>query len=96
MDKKSYIYHLTMSDLSKIIKFATELNEKSTDGLLPVDQWNPEYCGDIGMEIKRDGTWHYMGTPIGRKRIVKLFSRILRKEDDNTYVFGYTGRKGFD
>ena len=29
MDKKSYIYHLTMSDLSKIIKFATELNEKS-------------------------------------------------------------------
>ena len=27
-----------------------------------------------------------MGTPIGRKRIVKLFSRILRKEDDNTYV----------
>ena len=86
MDKKSYIYHLTMSDLSKIIKFATELNEKSTDGLPPVDQWNPEYCGDIGMEIKRDGTWYYMGTPIGRKRIVKLFSRILRKEDDNTYV----------
>jgi hypothetical protein len=38
------------------------------------------------MEIKRDGTWYYMGTPIGRKRIVKLFSRILRKEDDNTYV----------
>ena len=48
-----------MSDLSKIIKFATELNEKSTDGLPPVDQWNPEYCGDIGMEIKRDGTWYY-------------------------------------
>ena len=65
MDKKSYIYHLTMSDLSKIIKFATELNEKSTDGLPPVDQWNPEHCGDIGMEIKRDGTWYYMGTPIG-------------------------------
>ena len=21
-------------------------------GLPPVDQWNPEYCGDIGMEIK--------------------------------------------
>ncbi len=86
MDKKSYIYHLTMTDLSKIIKFATEFNEQSTDGLPPVDQWNPEYCGDIGMEIKRDGTWYYMGTPIGRKRIVKLFSRILRKEDDNTYV----------
>ena len=75
-----------MTDLSKIIKFATEINEKSTGGFPPVDEWNPEYCGDIGMEIKSDGTWHYMGTPIARQKIVKLFSRILRKEKDNSFV----------
>ena len=75
-----------MTDLSKIIKFATEINEKSTGGFPPVDEWNPEYCGDIGMEIKSDGTWHYMGTPITRKKIVKLFSRILRREKDNSFV----------
>ena len=75
-----------MTDLSKIIKFATEINEKSTGGFPPVDEWNPEYCGDIGMEIKSDGTWHYMGTPIARQKIVKLFSRILRREKDNSFV----------
>ena len=75
-----------MTDLSKIIKFATEINEKSTGGFPPVDEWNPEYCGDIGMEIKSDGTWHYMGTPITRQKIVKLFSRILRREKDNSFV----------
>ena len=75
-----------MTDLSKIIKFATEINEKSTGGFPPVDEWNPEYCGDIGMEIKSDGTWYYMGTPIARQKIVKLFSRILRREKDNSFV----------
>ena len=74
-----------MVDLSKVIKQATELNEKSTDGYPPVEKWNPEHCGDIGLEIKSDGSWLYMGTPIGRKRIVKLFSRILRKEKDGSY-----------
>jgi len=75
-----------MVDLSKVIKQASELNEKSIDGYPPVEKWNPEHCGDIGLEIKSDGTWFYMGTPIGRKRIVKLFSRILRKEEDDSYV----------
>ena len=75
-----------MTDLSKIIKFATEINEKSTGGFPPVEEWNPEYCGDIGMEIKSDGTWYYMGTPIARQKIVKLFSRILRREKDNSFV----------
>ena len=37
---------------------------------------NPEHCSDIGAEIARDGTWYYMGTPIGRKRIVKLFQEF--------------------
>ena len=78
MDKKSYIYHLTMSDLSKIIKFATELNEKSTDGLPPVDQWNPEYCGDIGMEIKRDGTWYYMNSNREKKNCKTLFKNFAK------------------
>ncbi|NVJ60099.1 MAG: DUF1285 domain-containing protein [Gammaproteobacteria bacterium] len=54
--------------------------------LPPVDQWNPPFCGDIDMIIKRDGTWHYMGSPIGRKALVKLFSNVLKKEDDKFYL----------
>ena len=56
-------------------------------GARPVDNWNPPYCGDIGMKIRRDGTWAYRGSPIGRIAMVKLFASILRKDDDGkTYL----------
>lgn len=53
----------------------------------PVDKWNPEFCGDIDMRIASDGTWFYMGTPIGREKMVKLFASVLRKDaDGKTYL----------
>ncbi len=56
-------------------------------GLPPVERWNPPFCGDLDMEIKRDGTWFYLGTPIGRMPLVQLFSTVLRKDEDgNTYL----------
>lgn len=56
-------------------------------GLPPVERWNPPFCGDIDMEIRSDGTWFYMGTPIGRQPLVRLFSTVLRKDDDGkTYL----------
>lgn len=56
-------------------------------GLPPVDRWNPEFCGDLDMEIKADGTWFYLGTPIGRMPLVQLFSTVLRKDEDGkTYL----------
>jgi hypothetical protein len=51
-------------------------------GLPPVHLWNPPHCGDLDMRIARDGTWFYMGTPIGRAELVRLFSTILRKDGD--------------
>jgi hypothetical protein len=42
-------------------------------------------CGDFEMKIGRDGTWYYKGGPIGRKRLVKLFSTVLRREADGSY-----------
>lgn len=47
--------------------------------------WHPAYCGEIDMRIASDGTWFYMGTPIGRPALVKLFASILRK-DPERYV----------
>ncbi len=37
------------------------------------------------MHIASDGTWYYMGTPIHRERLVRLFASILRREDDGNY-----------
>ena len=42
-------------------------------------------CGDFGIRIDRDGTWYYHGSPIGRKPLVKLFSTVLRKDDEGRY-----------
>lgn len=38
------------------------------------------------MRIARDGTWFYLGTPIGRKPLVKLFSGIIRKDGDDYFL----------
>jgi len=55
-------------------------------GLPPVEQWNPPFCGDIDMEIRRDGTWFYEGTPIGRPGLVKLFASILIREGEDYFL----------
>ena len=54
--------------------------------LPPVDQWNPERCGDSGMRIARDGTWYHDGAPIRRPAMVRLFSTVLRREPDGRHV----------
>lgn len=61
------------------------LKEQAGDRLPPVERWNPPYCGDIGMEIRRDGTWLYQKSPIGRKPLVRLFSRVLRRDSDGRF-----------
>lgn len=55
-------------------------------GLPPVEKWNPPFCGDIDMRIARDGTWFYMGTPIGRAPLVRLFSTIIRRDGDDYFL----------
>lgn len=53
----------------------------------PVESWDPPYCGDIGLKILHDGTWMHQGRPIGRASMVKLFARVLRKDEDGrTYL----------
>jgi hypothetical protein len=55
-------------------------------GLPPVHLWNPPFCGDLDIRIARDGTWYYLGTPFGRPELVRLFSTILRKDDDKYFL----------
>ncbi|MEQ8406253.1 MAG: DUF1285 domain-containing protein [Oceanicaulis sp.] len=56
-------------------------------GYPPVERWEPEYCGEMDMVIKRDGSWWHEGARIGREKLIRLFSRILRKDaDGETYL----------
>lgn len=42
-------------------------------------------CGDFGIRIARDGTWFYHGSPISRKPLVKLFAKVLRRDEAGRY-----------
>ncbi|MGI9482297.1 MAG: DUF1285 domain-containing protein [Hyphomicrobiales bacterium] len=61
---------------------ALEKAVSKSKGLPPVHLWNPPFCGEIDIRIGADGLWYYMGTPIGREPLVRLFSSILRKDED--------------
>jgi len=55
-------------------------------GLPPVHQWDPPYCGDLDIRIRRDGTWEYLGSRIARPGLVRLFSTILRKDGEKYFL----------
>jgi hypothetical protein len=57
-----------------------------TRGPAPVHLWDPPFCGDLDIRIGRDGAWSYLGTPIGRPALVRLFSSILKREGDDYYL----------
>ena len=72
---------------NRLGNLAVMLQESTEKGHPPVENWNPPYCGDIGLEINADGTWCYHGSPINRPSLVKLFSSVLRKDaDGKTYL----------
>ncbi len=75
-----------INDIGKADNIAATVRKVAKKGLPPVHLWNPPFCGDLDMRIARDGTWFYLGTPIGRKSLVKLFSTILRKDDDDYFL----------
>ena len=78
----------------RITDFATLASSAAPKGPAPVHLWNPPYCGDLDIVIKRDGTWFHEGRPIRRRELVKLFSSILKKEDDRYYLVTPTEKVG--
>jgi hypothetical protein len=71
---------LASLSLAEIARMAEEKR------LPPVEKWQPAHCGDSAMRIARDGTWFHEGSPIGRPAMVRLFSTILRREGDGSFV----------
>jgi uncharacterized protein len=69
---------LTLADIVRL----AEQKKK----LPPVENWSPGHCGNSGMRIATDGTWYHEGSPISRPAMVRLFSTILRREADGSFV----------
>lgn len=70
---------------NKIQGLESLLKAQAGDRLPPVDSWDPPYRGDIGMAIEADGSWFYQGSRIGRQPLVRLFSRVLRRDKDGRH-----------
>lgn len=73
---------LGIEDIAALIASA----ESDASGLPPVHKWNPPLSGTMDMQIRSDGRWFYLGSEIKRPRMVKLFSTILRRDEDTYFL----------
>jgi uncharacterized protein len=81
------------SDTAALEAIAASLRTAGGEGpadaaraLPPVHLWNPPFCGDLDIRIATDGTWFYLGSPIGRMPLVKLFASVLKREGDKHFL----------
>ncbi len=72
-------------DSNRIHGLSELILEQSKGRRPPVEQWNPPYCGNIGLAIRSDGTWTYRDSPIQRPAMVKLFASVLRCDGDGRH-----------
>ena len=52
----------------------------------PVELWDPDYCGEMDLQIKANGDWFYGGTIFKRPALVKLLSSVFKKEDNDYFL----------
>ena len=64
-------------EADKIRSIAAAAESGDWRGAAPVHLWNPPFCGDIDIEIRRDGSWWHEGRPIRRKGMAELFASVL-------------------
>ncbi len=75
---------MTASTANRLESLAAALGKQR--GPAPVHLWDPPFCGDLDMRIAADGTWHYLGTPIGRPAMVRLFASVLKREGGSYFL----------
>ena len=81
--------------LGRCDSLATKMADAGGLSLPPVRQRPPRVeCGDLPFLVKRDGTWLYRGSPIGRKELVCLFSSVLKREADGSYWLETPAERG--
>ena len=77
-----------MADSSNISSLAAQLGkfDEEIESLPPIASWKPELSGSMDMLIKRDGGWWHEGELIKRDKLTRLFSSILKKEENDYFL----------
>jgi len=60
--------------------------KKQGNKLPPVELWDPDYCGEMDLQIRANGDWYYSGTIFKRPTLVKLLSSVLKKEEGDYFL----------
>lgn len=50
--------------------------------------------GELPFLIRRDGTWLYRGSPIGRKSMVCLFASVLTRDEEGAFLLQTPAERG--
>lgn len=72
--------------LDSLYRDLLEQQDKEQARLPPVARWSPPLSGDIDIRIAADGVWYHEGAVITRAPLVKLFSSILKREQDDYFL----------
>lgn len=76
----------TGSVLSQIQHLLKQYQSDKPRVVPPVDQWNPNICGEMDLTIKANGEWWHEGSRINRDALVRLFSSVLWREADQYFL----------
>lgn len=69
-------------DLSELEHSVGELSGDA----YPLEQWHPSQCHEMDMVIDLNGRWIHQGEEIKRDKLVRLFSKILLKDQGKYYL----------
>lgn len=61
---------------------------------MPRQRRAPFECGDLPFVIRRDGSWHYCGSPINRKPLVCLFASVLKRDAEGGFWLETPAERG--
>jgi len=76
----------TSDTLDNLFADLIALQSNSVTKLPPVHLWNPKNSGDMDIRIDREGRWIHEGGEIKRPALVKLFSSILKLENNQYFL----------
>lgn len=71
-----------------------DLTQQKPSGARPAAVRKRIDHGELPFVIKRDGSWHYRGSAIGRKELVCLFASVLRRQTDGRFFLETPAERG--
>ena len=69
-----------------LTEIISKLKNQEGKKLPPVHLWNPPLCENVEMKINSKGDWFFNNSPINRKKMVQLFSTVLRRDEEDYFL----------